>query len=177
MRWDLVIQIPERDGEVKPRVSPRTRGLRERKRREPSKRVTVRHNYKTNSSSSDTLAVGLIVWIRVNRGPPPASLVCNLTSDDLHGFADSPVALCLHPFRVESTYPVTPEEGRSKNNCRVTESCGYSFVADNTRSTGESRYLIALGTSLTSSWSPSTSSTRISEKPPSSRSWMCSSTE
>jgi hypothetical protein len=118
VRRDLLIQIPERDGGVKPRVSPRTRGLCERSRREPSKRVTVSHNYKTNSSSSDTLAVGLIVQIRVNRVPPPALRVSGIPSDWLHGFADSPVAIGPHPFRVESTYPVTPEEGSLEEQLR-----------------------------------------------------------
>ena len=63
---------------------------------EPSKRVTGRSNPRRPSYRN-------ISFNRPSRreaGPPPATRVSAAPPDSLHGFEDSPVALCLHPSRV-----------------------------------------------------------------------------
>ena len=74
-----------RDGGVKPRVSPRTRGQHRAIPGEPSKRVAANGEWLLGNDISSP-------W------PSPASRV-RAPPLSIHGFADLPVALCRHPLR------------------------------------------------------------------------------
>jgi len=106
---------PGRDAGIKPRVSPRTRGqqlsealrtLDEGGAGDHDPESLCRHNPRPHRSLPDF----------ANQGRHPLRGLV-LLHTPIHGFADSPVAKCLHPFRVG---PALVETIRTKSGCEET---------------------------------------------------------